>query len=168
MAWGSFIRNLGELGGEILSGDVLGALGEVADIGGDVYSGVTAAISTASGMATNNASSLLPAELAVATGGTTRGSSTASTPINGGTPAVSPINGNGLTTSIPVGRDIDLVAVTDPKTGETRLVKRRRRRRRRRLLTAQDKADIGYLVGVLGQGQLGKAAITALLSRRVG
>lgn len=43
----------------------------------------------------------------------------------------------------------------------------RRRRRRRRLLTASDKADIAYLTGVLGKGQLGQAAVTALLSRRV-
>lgn len=43
-----------------------------------------------------------------------------------------------------------------------------RRRRRRRLLTCSDKADIAYLVGQLGQGQLGKAAISALLSRRCG
>ena len=40
------------------------------------------------------------------------------------------------------------------------------RRRRRRLLTCSDKADIAYLVGQLGQGQLGKAAISALLSKR--
>lgn len=45
---------------------------------------------------------------------------------------------------------------------------RPRRRRRRRLLTCSDKADIAYLVGQLGQGQLGKAAISALLSRRCG
>lgn len=43
----------------------------------------------------------------------------------------------------------------------------RRRRRRRRLLTAQDKADIAFLHGQLGSGQLGRAAISALLSRRV-
>lgn len=53
----------------------------------------------------------------------------------------------------------------DPRTGK--LVVRRARRRRRRLLTASDKSDLGYLVGVLGSGQLGKAAITSLLSRRV-
>ena len=45
---------------------------------------------------------------------------------------------------------------------------RRKRRRRRRLLTCSDKADIAYLIGQLGQGQLGKAAISALLSRRCG
>lgn len=43
----------------------------------------------------------------------------------------------------------------------------RKRRRRRRLLTAQDKADIAFLHGQLGSGQLGRAAISALLSRRV-
>lgn len=42
----------------------------------------------------------------------------------------------------------------------------RRRRRRRRLLTASDKADIAYLVGQLGTGQIGRAAISALLSKR--
>lgn len=44
----------------------------------------------------------------------------------------------------------------------------RRRRRRRRLLSAQDKADIAFLHGQLGSGQLGKAAISAVLSRRMG
>jgi len=58
-----------------------------------------------------------------------------------------------------------VVLEIDPKSG--RLRKRIRRRRRRKLLTASDKADIAYLVGVLGTGQLGKAAVTALLSRRV-
>lgn len=41
----------------------------------------------------------------------------------------------------------------------------RRRRRRRRLLTAADKADIAFLVGQLGTGQAGKAAISSLLAR---
>lgn len=44
----------------------------------------------------------------------------------------------------------------------------RRRRRRRRLLTCQDKADIAFLHGQLGSGALGKAAISAVLSRRCG
>lgn len=43
----------------------------------------------------------------------------------------------------------------------------KRRRRRRKLLTASDKADIAFLTGVLGKGQTGSAAISALLSRRV-
>lgn len=42
----------------------------------------------------------------------------------------------------------------------------RRRRRRRALLTQSDKADIAFLIGQLGTGQLGRSAITALLSRR--
>lgn len=40
------------------------------------------------------------------------------------------------------------------------------RRRRRRLLTASDKADIAFLRGSLGGGELGRAAISAVLSRR--
>jgi len=42
------------------------------------------------------------------------------------------------------------------------------RRRRRRLLTCGDKADIAFLHGQLGGGQLGRAAISSLLSRRCG
>lgn len=42
----------------------------------------------------------------------------------------------------------------------------RRRRRRRRLLTSQDKSDIAFLIGQLGKGQAGQAAISTLLSRR--
>ena len=41
-----------------------------------------------------------------------------------------------------------------------------RRRRRRKLLTASDKADIAFLRGTLGGGELGRAAISAVLSRR--
>lgn len=40
------------------------------------------------------------------------------------------------------------------------------RRRRRRLLTAQDKSDIAFIVGQLGTGQAGKAALSALLTKR--
>jgi len=76
---------------------------------------------------------------------------------NGGGMAV---NGNGVP-------KLDVELSKDPVSGKTIVRQKRRRRRRRRLLTAQDKADIGYLVGILGQGQLGRAAITALLSRRV-
>lgn len=43
---------------------------------------------------------------------------------------------------------------------------RGRRRRRRRLLTAQDKADIAFIVGVLGKGQAGQTAIASMLARR--
>lgn len=42
----------------------------------------------------------------------------------------------------------------------------RRRRRRRKLLTCGDKADIAFLHGNLGGGQLGRSAISAVLSRR--
>lgn len=42
----------------------------------------------------------------------------------------------------------------------------RRRRRRRRLLTTQDKSDIAFLIGLLGKGQAGQAAISTLLARR--
>ena len=45
---------------------------------------------------------------------------------------------------------------------------KRKRRRRRRLLTCSDKADIAFLHGQLGGGQLGRAAISSLLSRRCG
>lgn len=42
----------------------------------------------------------------------------------------------------------------------------RKRRRRRKLLTCGDKADIAFLHGNLGGGQLGRSAISAVLSRR--
>jgi len=48
------------------------------------------------------------------------------------------------------------------------IVRARKRRRRRRLLTCGDKADIAFLHGQLGGGQLGRAAISSLLSRRCG
>lgn len=41
----------------------------------------------------------------------------------------------------------------------------KRRRRRKRMLTCSDKSDIAFLRGQLGGGELGRAAITALLSR---
>jgi len=41
-----------------------------------------------------------------------------------------------------------------------------KRHRRKKLLTMSDKADIAFLRGTLGGGELGRAAITALLSRR--
>jgi hypothetical protein len=46
-------------------------------------------------------------------------------------------------------------------------IKCKKRRRRRRMLTASDKADIAFLRGNLGGGELGRAAITAVLSRRL-
>jgi len=51
----------------------------------------------------------------------------------------------------------------DPATGEIKIIKRRRRRRR--LLTCADKADIAFVTGTLGKGQMGQAAVTTLLSR---
>lgn len=60
----------------------------------------------------------------------------------------------------------------DPTRGAPRYVDPRTgkycgpRRRRRQLLTASDKNDITFLRGTLGGGELGKAAITALLTRR--
>lgn len=55
----------------------------------------------------------------------------------------------------------------DPLTGQW-VWKPWKQRRRRRLLTASDKADVAFLIGQLGQGQMGRAAISALLSRRSG
>lgn len=66
------------------------------------------------------------------------------------------------------GRDIEIVEYRDPVTGQAVYREKGRRRRRRRLLTASDKADIAFLRGNLGGGELGRAAISAVLSRRVG
>ncbi len=52
---------------------------------------------------------------------------------------------------------------TDPRTGE--LICKKTRKRRKRLLTCSDKADIAFLTGTLGKGQLGQAAVTAVLTR---
>ncbi len=41
----------------------------------------------------------------------------------------------------------------------------KRRRRRKRLLTCSDKADIAFIQGTLGGGQMGRAAVSALLNR---
>ncbi len=60
--------------------------------------------------------------------------------------------------TFPEGADI----VIDAQPGKPR------RRRRRKLLTCGDKADIAFLYGQLGGGQLGRSAISALLSRRCG
>jgi len=51
----------------------------------------------------------------------------------------------------------------DEATGEIVILKRRRRRKR--LLTCGDKADIAFLTGTLGKGQLAQGAITSLLSK---
>jgi len=72
----------------------------------------------------------------------------------------------------PGAKDIDIVGQgfppgtkleVDPITGEVKVVKRRRRRKR--LLTCQDKADIAFLRGQLGGGEMGRTAISSLLSR---
>lgn len=71
-----------------------------------------------------------------------------------------------------VGKDIDIVTeeqydrIPTDVPGEFVYRKKRSRRRRRRLLTASDKADIAFLIGQLGTGQLGRAAISSILSRR--
>lgn len=52
--------------------------------------------------------------------------------------------------------------------GEIVDVRVKKRRRRRRMLTCSDKADIAFLRGTLGGGELGKAAITAMLTSRCG
>lgn len=94
------------------------------------------------------------------------------------TPTYLNLNGGGGATGswaaptlprMPEGADIDIVASTeyelDPVTGEIK--PKCKRRRRRRLLTASDKSDIAFLRGTLGGGELGRAAISAVLSRRV-
>lgn len=58
------------------------------------------------------------------------------------------------------------VGASDVSVGGSGRIYGRRRRRRRRLLTAQDKSDIAFLIGQLGKGQAGQAAISTLLSRR--
>jgi hypothetical protein len=60
--------------------------------------------------------------------------------------------------TFPEGAQIDIVSGNS--------VNGRTRRRRRKLLTCGDKADIAFLYGQLGGGQLGRSAISALLSRR--
>lgn len=73
---------------------------------------------------------------------------------------------------IPMGSDVDIVPSAEgqryeyDESGELVRVDKPRRRRRRRLLTCQDKADIAFLRGTLGGGQLGTAAITSLLTSR--
>lgn len=52
--------------------------------------------------------------------------------------------------------------------GEIVDVRVKKRRRRRRMLTCSDKADIAFLRGTLGGGELGKSAITAMLTSRCG
>ncbi len=64
----------------------------------------------------------------------------------------------------PEGEDIEILSEAQARA--MGLKNGRPRRRRRKLLTCGDKADIAFLYGNLGGGQLGRAAITSLLSRR--
>jgi hypothetical protein len=66
-------------------------------------------------------------------------------------------------TYLPGGRNIQITG-----SGPGGRVYGRPRRRRKRLLTCSDKADIAFLHGQLGGGQMGRAAISSLLSRRCG
>ncbi len=70
----------------------------------------------------------------------------------------------------PPGADMNILSEAEAKALGLELVngipRPKRKRRRRRLLTCSDKADIAFLHGQLGGGQLGRAAISGLLSRR--
>lgn len=163
--------------------DVLGSAAriasEVADVPGAVFSGrwgdipgeIVEAVGTAAretgligddplGLLAEDDSDYYGAMGLVAPGGGTMsaGTSTAQGTVNG---AISRVNGSAGPSGPVNGVRLEI----DPKTGRIRKV--RARRRRRRLLTATDKADIAFIVGQLGSGQLGRAAISALLSRRV-
>lgn len=63
------------------------------------------------------------------------------------------------------GAAVEVLLDADGNVVDTRLKKRRRRRR---MLTCSDKADIAFLRGTLGGGELGKAAITSMLTSRCG
>jgi hypothetical protein len=63
------------------------------------------------------------------------------------------------------GTNIDILGQEEAKR-QGLIPNGRKRRRRRKLLTCSDKADIAFLYGQLGGGQLGRAAISSLLSRR--
>ena len=66
-----------------------------------------------------------------------------------------------------VGATGDKMIVKIDEDGDiTQVTKDGRRRRRRRLLSAQDKVDIAFMIGVLGKGQLANTAISVMLSRR--
>ncbi len=53
--------------------------------------------------------------------------------------------------------------VVDKCSGQ--IVCRPNKKRRKRLLTCTDKADIAFVVGTLGKGQLAQTAIASLLAR---
>ncbi len=65
--------------------------------------------------------------------------------------------------TFPEGADIKVLSQEEAKAMG---IKVRCRRRRRKLLTCGDKADIAFLHGNLGGGQLGRSAISAVLARR--
>jgi len=88
----------------------------------------------------------------------------------------------GPTGFLPEGADIDIVAggvgggspggdicapgfhvAVDKCTGQ--LVCKKTRRRRKRMLTCGDKADIAFLTGTLGKGQMAQTAISALIAK---
>ncbi len=66
------------------------------------------------------------------------------------------LNGDGV---CPPG----FTVAVDHCTGQ--IICKKTRRRRKRLLTCSDKADIAFLTGTLGKGQLAQTAISSLLSR---
>ncbi len=51
----------------------------------------------------------------------------------------------------------------DPCTGQ--MVEIKKRRRRKRLLTCGDKADIGFVIGQMGKGQLASSTVSSMLAR---
>lgn len=94
-----------------------------------------------------------------------------------GTSLVNAFTGRGRT--FETGADIDIVPTSggnsrcapDVDCGPGRHWSARHgccvktRRRRKRLLTCGDKADISFLTGTLGKGEMAKAAISAVLAR---
>lgn len=64
-------------------------------------------------------------------------------------------------------RDNTVEVAIDEAGNSYQLTDTRGRRRRRRLLTTQDKADIAFIIGTMGKGQMASSAIAQLLARRV-
>lgn len=78
-----------------------------------------------------------------------------------------PLNGSSTATEgsmFPEGENIEILSQSQARA--LGITNGHRRRRRRKLLTCGDKADIAFLHGNLGGGQLGRSAISAVLSRR--
>ncbi len=71
----------------------------------------------------------------------------------GGAPS---LNGNGV---CPPGFQV----AADACTGE--IFCKKTKKRRKRLLTCGDKADIAFVIGTLGKGQIAQTAIASLLAR---